>query len=103
MNTRPIQAVDIGSTFGSPWGVSLSFGNLTSNIIIAAMSLAGIIALYLFIAGGLKIISSAGKGDARATSEGKEAVTWAIIGFIIIFAVYWVAQIFEAITGYRLF
>lgn len=95
--------VPLGSTFGSPWGQSLSLADLVSNLYVAAMSVAGIIALFLFIFGGFKIIASAGSGDSRSAAEGKQAVTWAVIGFIVIFSIYWVTQIFTAITDYRLF
>jgi hypothetical protein len=97
------QGVDIGSTFNSPWGMSLSLGDLTSNILVAAMALAGIITIFLFIFGGLKIISGAGSSDSRSTAEGKQAITWAVIGFIVVFTAYWATQLFTAITGYRLF
>jgi hypothetical protein len=49
------------------------------------------------IFGGFLIIS--GGGDSKKTDEGKQALTNAIIGFVIIFTSYWLIQIIEIITG----
>lgn len=98
-----IYAVDIGTAFGSPWGQTLSLADLVSNIIVAAMSVAGIITIFLFIFGGFKIIAAAGSSDPKSAAQGKQAITWAVIGFIIVFTSYLITQIFTAITGYRLF
>ncbi len=43
------------------------------------------------------VVSSA--GNAEKTDKGKQAITGAIIGFVIIFASYWIIQIIEIITG----
>ncbi|MBI4059099.1 hypothetical protein HY404_02540 [Candidatus Microgenomates bacterium] len=89
-------AVDIGDTFNSP---VKSFGSLISVIISNAYIIAGVIVLFLLVFGGLKIIMSAGGGEQQKTAQGKQAITAAVIGFLIIFTSYWIIQIIETITG----
>ena len=58
---------------------------------------AGIILLILIIAGGIGMITTAGNPEAREKSKG--TLTNAIIGFVIIFASYWIIQIIQVLTG----
>ena len=74
-------------------------GELVSVIISNLYIIAGVVILFLIIFGGLKIISSAGGGDQQKTAQGKQALTAAVVGFLIIFASYWIIQIVEVITG----
>ena len=53
----------------------------------------------IFFSGGFMIISGGTTGDAKKSQQGKEAATWATIGFLVIFASYWILQIIKAITG----
>jgi len=92
-------AVDIGSSFGSPFGQTAGVGSLVSTIVSAALVLAGIIVLVFFILGGIGMISSAGNDNPEGAAKAKQALTSAAIGFIIVFAAYWIIQIIEKITG----
>ncbi len=92
-------AVSIGDVFNSPIGVSVGVGGLISIILSNAIILAGLIMVVLFIVGGISIIASAGNDNPEGAAKGKQAVTAAIIGFIIIFAAYWVIQVVELATG----
>jgi len=92
-------AIDIGSTFGSPFGQNKGIGNLVTLILNASFAIASIIILFLFIFAGISLISGAGSSDPQKIEKGKKAITTAIIGFIIIFGAYWVIRIIEIITG----
>jgi hypothetical protein len=94
-------AVDIGGTFGSRIGVNVELSTLVSNVVQAAIAIAGVAMLFLFVAGGLGIIAGAGKNDPQATAKGKQAVTYALYGFFVIFTSYWVIRIIEEITGVK--
>lgn len=96
-------AFDIGDAFGSPIGKDVLLADLVSIILSNAIVIAGIIMLFLMIGGGIGIISGAGKGNPEAAARGRQAVTAAVIGFIIIFATYWIVQIAEIITGVKIF
>ena len=93
-------AIDIGDYFGSPLGQGdRTIGSLVGYFIQGAMVVAGVLLLFLIIGGGISMISGAGSGNKDAVAKGKQAVTAALIGFIIIFASYWVIQLIELITG----
>ena len=99
-------AVDIGKTFlnnasgnlSDPSGIS----KYVQAIISGAISIAGIILLFLLISGGIGIIVGAGKSDPKAVETGKKAATSALIGFIVVFAAYWIVKLIESILGVSL-
>jgi hypothetical protein len=71
-----------------------------SSILPNIYIISGILLLIYLVFGGFMIISSAGNPDDA--SKGKQVVTNAIMGFIIIFASYWIIQIIEIITGIQI-
>jgi hypothetical protein len=94
-------AVDIGQRFNSPIGKTGGVGiaDLVSIILSNAIVIAGVILLFLLVFGGFLMIASAGQDDPQKAAQGKKAVTAAAIGFIIIFASYWIVQVIETMTG----
>ncbi len=91
--------MNLQTAFGSPIGESISVGELVGNLISAAIVVAGVIMLFLFIGGGLAMIASAGSGDAQGAAKGKQAVTWALVGFAVVFTSYWIIRIIEIWSG----
>lgn len=91
--------MDIGESFGSPLGRTVSLGDLIGILLSGAITLAGVILLFLFIGGGVMVISSAGSNNAQGAAQGKQAITWALIGFAVVFTAYWIIRIIELITG----
>ena len=90
---------DLGTTFGSPIGGDISIGGLVGNLVTAAIVVAGIIMVFLFIGGGLMMIAGAGRNDPQGAAKGKQAITWAIAGFVVVFTSYWIIRIIEIWTG----
>ncbi len=80
-----------------------SIGELISSILPNIYVIAGIILFFLMVGGGLMIVVSAGKDDPEGTAKGSKAVTSALIGFLIIFASYWIMQIIQTVTGIKFF
>jgi len=74
-------------------------GTLTSIIISNVLIIAGIVVLFFFIAGGIGMISGAGKDNPEKAEKSKKTITSAVIGFVVIFAAYWIVQIIGKITG----
>ncbi len=95
-------AVDIGSSFNSPFGQGKGIGDLVSAIISNALVIAGIILVFFFIFGGISMIAGAGQDNPERAAKGKQAATSALLGFIIIFAAYWIIRIIESITGLKI-
>lgn len=101
MKTRLLaQAVDLRDTlFGGHQGaqdVADSPTAFLSAILPNIFTIAGLLLLVYLMAGGLMVIKSAG---SEGKGKGKEAITNALAGFIIIFAAYWIIQMVQVITG----
>lgn len=99
MNNTKLIAVDISTKFGSKYGKTSGLGDLVSLFVSASIVVAGIIFLFLLVGGGLKMVMSAGQNDPRSAGQGKQAVTSALAGFIIVITAYWIIRIIEVITG----
>lgn len=101
-----VYAVNIGEQFKfGERGIEQVFptlGKLISTLLPNLYILAGVIFLILLIFGGLSLIMAAGGGDAQKAEQGKKAVTAAIVGFLIIFASWWIIQLIETITGIKI-
>ena len=91
--------VPIGTEFGSPFGTGKTLGDLVSLVLTSSLTIAGVIVLFLFIFAGFSIIVGAGRDNPEQAAKGKQAATAAVIGFVVIFAAYWIIQLIEAITG----
>lgn len=104
MNTRLLAQVDLRDTlFGSHQGASSVADSPTtflSAILPNIFTIAGLLLLVYLVAGGLMFIKSAG---SEGKGKGKDAITNALIGFIIIFCAYWIIEIVEIITGIPIF
>ena len=90
--------VNIGTEF-EPAKTFPTVGKLLSTLLPNIYILAGVLLLGLLIFGGFGIIMGAGGDDPKKTEQGKQAVTAALIGFLLIFASYWIIQIIEVVTG----
>ena len=95
-------SMNIGEAFGSRFGKDLGLGNLVSIVLSNAIALAGILMLVLILIGGFGIIISAGSDNPEGAAKGKKAITAAVIGFIIVFASYWIIKLIEAFTGLQI-
>ncbi len=72
-------------------------GNIVSEFIKYLFPLAGILLLLYLLFGGFSLMTSG--GDPKAVQDAKSKITNALIGFIIIFASYWIVQILGTILG----
>lgn len=93
--------VAISEPFKSPWGTTADrgVGSLVSVILSNSIVIAGVIMFVLILIGGIGIISSAGSNDPQGAAKGQKMISGAVIGFLLIFASYWIIQIIEEITG----
>jgi cytochrome bd-type quinol oxidase subunit 2 len=94
--------VSIGSTFlgnNSTFQGLESVGSLVSLFLRIAFVLAGLILLFYFILGGIGMISSAGKDDQKAAEAAKQTITSAVIGFVVVFAAYWIVKLIGKLFG----
>jgi hypothetical protein len=99
--------MNIGNTlFGNnpsvfnPAGNSLTgVGGIVTLFLNIAFVLAGLILLFFFIMGGIGMISSAGQSDPQKSEQAKKTITSAVIGFVIVFASYWIVKLIGSLLG----
>lgn len=59
---------------------------ILGRVISAALSIVGALALLMFVYGGVLWMTS--RGDSKQVTKGKDTITWAVLGLVIIFASY---------------
>lgn len=84
-----------GSGKYSPWGSGL--GYFITNLLKAAILVAGLASFAFLIFGGVRWLTSG--GDPKAVEEAQRTITNAIIGLTIIVAAWLLARIIETIFG----
>jgi hypothetical protein len=78
-------------------GTSPTIGGILSTAIPLIFAFAGLGLLIMLISSGYTFLTSA--GDAKNMEKGKQQLTFAIVGFLIVFAAYWVVQLTGAMFG----
>lgn len=98
---RVFALVDIKDEF-SPASSFGTFGDLVNVVVRNAFVVAGVISFVLLVAGGFGIIVGAGAGDTKKLEQGKQAMSAAAVGLILVVASLWIVQIIEKVTGLSL-
>jgi hypothetical protein len=76
-----------------------SISDLVNVILPNVYMLAGVGLFILLLFGGFGVIMGAGNDDPKQSAQGRQAITMAVIGFLVIFASYWIIGIIETLTG----
>lgn len=102
-------AINIGDEFklgdkpGSPGigtvGPFQHVGSFLSSVLPNIYVISSIILFVLLIVSGLLFIISAGQGDEESAKKYQKTITASLIGFLIIFASWWILEIIQTITG----
>jgi hypothetical protein len=74
------------------WG---NIGDIVSRALTYVFPIAGILVFIYLLYGGLNLMLAA--GNEEGLREGKAKITNAIIGFLIIFAAFWLVQALEIV------
>ena len=77
-----------------------NIGQIVSRLLIYIFPIAGILTFIFLLYGGFSLIFALGNPEKIKKAQGQ--ITNAIIGFLIIFAAYWIIQILEIILGIQL-
>lgn len=86
----PGKQTTVAETYQNPAAL---INTLLPNIYVAAGLL-----LFVFVLGaGFRIVMN--PDDKKAAEAGKKSIGYAIGGFILLIAVYWIVQIIEIVTG----
>lgn len=71
-------------------------GAIVARMLLFAFPLAGLILFIMIVWGGFEMLTSAA---SKGIEAGRQRVTAAIVGFVLLFVAYWVFQIIEIIFG----
>lgn len=87
---------DVGSIQG-PATAFTDIGSILNKAIPFVFGFAGLGLLLMIISAGFMLLTSA--GDAKRTESGKQRLTYAIVGFLVVFVAYWGVQLAGKIFG----
>jgi len=76
-----------------------TIADIANPIIQTIYILAGIITLAGLIYGGLMYAMGANQSEAPRIEAGKRALTWSIIGLVILIGIFWIVQLLEIFLG----
>lgn len=77
-----------------------TLADIINALVPYVFALAGLLLLLLLIWGGFDLLCSG--GDPEKVKSAQSKITNALIGFIIIFAAYWILQILQVILGFKI-
>jgi len=104
---KNIFVFNIGEQFllkpGRPVKEIGTIGGIISTLLKNIYVLAGVLLFVLLIVGGFIFIIGAGQDNPEQAKKGKQALTAALLGFVIIFISYWIIRIIEILTGIKIF
>lgn len=75
-------------------------GGIISEVLKYAFPLAGMILFIMILFGGFQMLT--GASTSKSVEEGKKKITAAILGFLLLFASYWIAQLIEIIFSIKI-
>jgi hypothetical protein len=75
-------------------------GGIITRALPYLFSIAGIILFIMLMWGGFEVFF--GATDPKSAESGKQRITNALVGFGLLFSVYWIAQILQVLFGISL-
>lgn len=96
LNGTPVP-INYPSEFKGFIGTNGTLGGIVSAAIPLILAFAGLGLLLMLISAGYTFLTSA--GDAKKMEEGKQRLTFAVVGFLIVFVAFWVVQLTGTIFG----
>lgn len=96
-----INPLNIGNTTNTSLAEQLSTpGGIISRLLEFAFPLAGLILFVMIVWGGFETL--AGSATKKSVESGRKRITSAILGFILLFASYWIIQIIQLVFGVQI-
>lgn len=90
-----------GENLSGPSGFAFSgsrIGEVVGNAVPYVFGFAGLALLLILVRAGFTFLTSA--GDAKKLEMGKQQLTYALVGFLIIFSSFWIVQLAGRILGF---
>ena len=86
-----------GGINGTRFDEDTTIGDIVNVAVPFIFVFAGLLLLLYLIYGGYTLMTSG--GDPKKTGAAREKITYALIGFILVFAAFWITQIMARILG----
>lgn len=83
----------VSATLQTPAGV-------INRALTFAFPIAGLILFLMIVWGGFEMIS--GATNKKSMDQGKQRITAAVIGFLLLFVAYWLIKVVEAVFGVKI-
>ena len=74
-----------------------NLGDIISELLPFLFAGAGLLLLLYLLYGGISLMLSG--GDPKAIQSAKDKITGAVIGFIIVFASFWIVELISRLLG----
>ena len=74
-----------------------TIGDVFSSLFDYLLPLAGVLMFGMIIYGGLTLMLSG--GNPEGIKEGTNKILFGVVGFIVVFAAYWIIKIIEVVFG----
>lgn len=88
-----------GTTLKGPVTTATNIGGIVTKAFPYVIAFAGFGLLLMIIAAGFTLLTSA--GDAKKTEQGKQRLTYAIVGFLLVFGSVFLVQVISKILGVK--
>lgn len=96
--------VDIGQQFGQGTvnfggfsiGSITTLGQVFTPVVWTVYSIVGTIVITTLLYGGFMVIMGS---DPKKLEQGKQAITWGLIGLIVTFSSFWIIRLIEVMTA----
>ena len=72
-------------------------GGIISELLPIALMIAGLILFGMLVSGGFQVMTAV--QDPSQADAGKKKISAAVIGFLLLFSSYWIAQLMEVLFG----
>lgn len=70
---------------------SSTIGDILSALLPYIFAISGVLLLFFLVSGGIKLMTS--RGDPKGIAQANSQIMFAVIGFLIVFAAYWITQL----------
>src|SRR3989344_6181316 len=80
---------------GTPGSANLKAGEIITKLFPYLYILGGMILFAMLVWGGFEMLT--GVTEAKAQEAGKQRITTALIGFLLLFVSYWIVQLIQIV------
>lgn len=75
-------------------------GGIITRVLRYAFPIAGMILFVMIVIGGFQMVASA--TSSKSIETGKQRISNAVVGFLLLFVSYWIVQVLQVVFGFKL-